>query len=332
MTGTASSLWLLLDDRAGNRSQCLGVAEALSVPYVIKDIEYSAWARLPNGFLGSTFRGLNSISKNTIIPPWPDLVISAGRRTGPVAREIKRRSNGHAKIVQIMWPGQQGIDAFDLVCVPNHDEISERKNVMHMTGAPNRVSAEEIRRLKERNGSLYDGLNSPRIALLCGGSTKNRRFTSVMASELGRISADLARACSGSLLVTTSRRTGDEVETLLQKINVPSRIHRWNDPDENPYMSYLAAADAIIVTGESMSMCSEACSTGKPVYIYAPEGLITDKHKRLHEELYRLGCARPLTGTFDTWSYTPLNTAQKIADRVTDLIPQLKQMRNPTDA
>ena len=37
---------------------------------------------------------------------------------------------------------------------------------------------------------------------------------------------------------------------------------------ENPYFGYLAIADAFIVTFRSMSMLTEACSTGKPVHMF----------------------------------------------------------------
>ncbi len=322
----------MLDDRAGNRSQCLGVAEALAVPYEIKDLDYSFWAKLPNGLLGPTFRGLRHECKQGLVAPWPELVISAGRRTAPVAREIKHRSYGMTKLVQIMWPGGAGIDAFDLVCVPHHDAVATCPNVMHITGAPNRIRPEDLTLPNDSVGSHYEGLASPRIALLCGGSTKNRRFTSQMAEELGRLSSDMTEACGGSLLVTTSRRTGPEAVTLQQHTRGAARVHQWNDPGENPYMSYLAVADALIVTGESMSMCSEACSTGKPVFIYAPQDLITEKHQRLHDELYRLGCARPLSAAFDTWSYRPLQTARDIAERIGQMMPRFRDAKRPSNA
>src|SRR5581483_2108548 len=52
-------------------------------------------------------------------------------------------------------------------------------------------------------------------------------------------------------------------------IDVPRAFYRWRpaDPD-NPYFGYLAVADAFIVTGDSMSMLAEACSTGRPVHVF----------------------------------------------------------------
>ena len=323
MTPDGPLIWLLLDDRAGNRSQCLGVAEALSLPFTTKELKYSLWAQLPNWLMGASFQGLTSECRLDLQEPWPDLVIAAGRRTGPVAREIKRRSGGRTKLVQIMWPGTKGIEEFDLVCVPNHDDIPEAQNVFRITGSPSSITPANVAELKGRYQERFSQLSAPKIALLCGGSTKNRQFTKTMANDLGRSVSALVRSSGGSLLVTTSRRTGDQADALIAHIDVPADTYRWTDGGENPYKAYLSVANVIVVTGESMSMCSEACSTGKPVYIYAPPELISDKHKRLHQELYKLGCARPLGQPYEQWSYAPLNAAQQIADQVISLVGRM---------
>ena len=79
-------------------------------------------------------------------------------------------------------------------------------------------------------------------------------------------------------------------------------------------------ADAVIVTGDSVSMCSEACATTGPVYIYAPEALSTAKHARLHSELFDKGYARPLAGRLETWTHAPLNPAEDVARAVRERI------------
>ena len=43
-----TTVWILADDRAGNVSQLLGIAEALELPFERKDIRYDAWIKLPN--------------------------------------------------------------------------------------------------------------------------------------------------------------------------------------------------------------------------------------------------------------------------------------------
>ncbi|MBC7905941.1 MAG: mitochondrial fission ELM1 family protein, partial [Rhodospirillaceae bacterium] len=112
-------VWVLADDRAGNVGQCLGVAEALGWPFVVKQIRYGGLGRLPNVLRGASLLGIDGDSAAGLVAPWPRLVIAAGRRTAPVARWIKRQSG--AKLVQIMDPGPGGRAEFDLIAIPAHD-------------------------------------------------------------------------------------------------------------------------------------------------------------------------------------------------------------------
>ncbi len=97
---------------------------------------------------------------------------------------------------------------------------------------------------------------------------------------------------------------------------MPHRLFRWDSGEENPYLGFLAAANVVVVTGESVSMCSEACATGKPVYIFAPDGLITDKHARQHQALIEGGHARLFAGTLGPFDALPLATAPEIAGEI----------------
>jgi mitochondrial fission protein ELM1 len=312
----APLIWVLADGRAGNRAQCLGVAEALGWPFVVKDIVYDGWAAFPNIVRGASFWGLTAAARQTLVPPWPDVVIAAGRRTAPAARAIKRRSQGRCALVQIMDPGWGGLDDFDLIAVPNHDCIVLQPNMMAMTGVPHRVTPATLEAAAARWRDSFKDYPKPWIALIVGGSTRRRTFTETMARELGRTANVLAEDRNGSLLITTSRRTGAAANALFEEVTVPWFVYRWGDGGENPYLGFLALADGIIVTGDSVSMCSEACATAAPVYIYAPAALITEKHARLHQELYDKGYARPLRPPFEAWSHAPLNAAPAIAAEI----------------
>ena len=74
-------VWVLADDRAGNVNQLLGVAEALGYPYERKEIRYNHFVRLPNGVRGRTFIGLSSEYRKDLMHHFPDIVLSAGRRS-----------------------------------------------------------------------------------------------------------------------------------------------------------------------------------------------------------------------------------------------------------
>ena len=90
------------------------------------------------------------------------------------------------------------------------------------------------------------------------------------ATLLGRAASAFAKRRGGSLLVSTSARTPKHTLGPLQAaIDCPAEVFCWTrDAAENPYLGYLALADSIIVTCESMSMLTEACATRKPVYMF----------------------------------------------------------------
>jgi len=98
-----------------------------------------------------------------------------------------------------------------------------------------------------------------------------------------------------SILVTTSRRTPKEVvDFLKQHLPKPLFFYCFGDKTENPYFGLLSWADRIVVTGDSMSMCTECCATGVPVFIFAPDEMMSEKHKRFHAYLYAKGVAAPV--------------------------------------
>ena len=104
----------------------------------------------------------------------------------------------------------------------------------------------------------------------------------------------------------------------------PKFFYGWGNKEiENPYFGFLALADHIIVTGDSVSMCSEACAAEAPVYIYAPQGTVGKKHALLHRELYREGCAVELTGDpepVEKSGHKRLNVADEIAARIKEMV------------
>jgi mitochondrial fission protein ELM1 len=86
----------------------------------------------------------------------------------------------------------------------------------------------------------------------------------------------------------------------------------WDGQGANPYFGYLGLADAIVVTSDSVSMVSEACATGKPVYVYAL-GNGGARLQRFHQSLFQAGITRPFMGNLEKWSYSPLDDALQVA-------------------
>ncbi|MDE1901281.1 MAG: mitochondrial fission ELM1 family protein [Alphaproteobacteria bacterium] len=315
-------VWVLADDRVGHTNQSLGVAEKIGCPVKIKNVRYTNLIRLPNFMRETSLMGFDAESVQRIHGPWPKLVIGTGRRMSPALRFIKMASGGQTKIIQILNP-EAGYKDFDLIVIPNHDyKFKQASNVLRATGALNRVTLPKLKKEAEEWQQAVAHLPQPWVAVLIGGDTRFFNFTETMAAELGRLASKAAHDLGGSLLITTSRRTNPKIaDAFLANVNVPAYVHRWASATANPFFGFLGLADYIVVTGDSMSMCSEACASEKPVYVYAPSGMLSAKFERLHKELYDKSLVRPFDGHLQKgWEASTVNPTDQIAEMAANLL------------
>jgi mitochondrial fission protein ELM1 len=218
--------------------------------------------------VGASLASLKPNCVRKIAPPWPDVAIGVGRRCVPVALWIREHSGGKTKLVQIGRP-RAPLSWFDLVITTPQYGLPEAPNVLHLPLPPvgnASAAAAEIRRWRDE----FEGLPRPWIALLVGGRRWPFRFDADAAARLAREASATARRLGGSLLVSTSPRTGAaQVEALRRALDAAAYVHEWSAEADNPHHAVLQLADRFIVTGESVSMTAEACLTGKPVQIFA---------------------------------------------------------------
>lgn len=317
-------VWLLADNRAGNVAQALGVIEALDVAYRRVDLSYTRWVRLPNFLRGDRLIGIDRIQTGALAAPWPKLAVAAGRRAAPVMRWVKKQSGYRTRLVHIMRP-EGGEADFDLIAVPEHDQVVPDDNILEVLLAPHRISMGKLRETRGLWAGRFAHLPRPRIAVIVGGSTKSTGFTPDMAGRLGQTAAKMAETRGGSILMTTSRRTGaEQTAVLIGAIEgLPQHSFVWGDEGENPYFGYLACADAVVVTGESVSMVSEACAATAPVMLFAPERLIPGRHRLFHEALMRAKLIQPLSVNWHMPERAPLRSAETIAGEIRTRWPEL---------
>ena len=305
----AKTCWVLSDGKAGNENPCLGLAEAVGFDTSIKRIIPRApWSWLPPRLW---FRPLSTPGPggDRLSPPWPDLLIACGRLSVAPAMAIGRAAGGACFTVQLLDP-RVPVGRFDLVAAPRHDGISG-ENVIPTLGALHRVTRARLAAAAVQFAATVEHLPHPRIAVLIGGSSKRHRLTAEAAATLSRS----LKALGCGLMVTVSRRTGDANERLLRARLEGDATVFWDGAGENPYFGYLALADAILVTGDSVAMVSEACATGKPVHVYdLPGG--SAKFDRFHADMREAGCTRPFHGTIEDWTYAPPDETARVASEI----------------
>lgn len=260
-------VWALLGGRAGDNAQVLSVAAGISGALTIRSFGYNGLYAVPNLLLGASLASLDREARAELRPPWPDIVIGAGRRNVPVMRWIKARSGGRTRLIEIGRP-RAPLHWFDLVIAPPQYRLPKAPNVLETLLPPIRTAALPPADA-ERWEKLFAPLPRPWIGVLVGGSRAPYRFDAAAALQLAREASELARRLGGALLVSTSPRTGEaRARALADALNAPAHVALWSAGKDNAHRAILALADRFIVTGETVSMMAEACLTGKPVLIF----------------------------------------------------------------
>ena len=336
--GTAQArVWVLEDPRAGTSAQALGIAERLGVAYRRVPLTWNWLAHVAGLARGGSLLGVAGAAARRRLLPLPPgmarplLVLSSGSRSAAVARWLKARLG--CRLVHCMRPGARlgltgllgGVprgDDYDLLVIPEHDRPPRAPNVLPVLGAPHRIGPQTLHQAAAQWGDRLDHLPHPRVALLVGGPVRGADMEPARAHGLGVRVARVVGGLGGSVLASTSRRTGREASDALaaglgQAMHL---IYRWGEPGENPYLGFLAAADAVIVTADSISMMSEACSTASPVYVELPE-LAGAAHRRFVARLAEAGQVRPFRNDVSSWPRTPLDEAGRVAAEIRRRFP-----------
>lgn len=314
------SCWLLFDaEKKGSENQCRGLADALDVSdFAPKPIPMASFLRfLPRRFWG-LFLGFGSgIMKTLSQDMVPDVVISSGTRASVVAAFIKEK-HPSTKVINLLNP-RLPLDAFDLVVAPEHDGL-KGSNVLTTLGSLHGITPQSLKDSRVEFQDLKAELpsNTSVITVLVGGPSRSFAMGKDVCSTLGSQVAHLSRTKNAYFLVSFSRRTPDDFKAafLESAKGVAMTVFDPKTSSEpNPYVAYLALADHIIVTADSISMTVEACATGKPVQVMGVQTM-PRKFRHFHKALEKKGATKPFKGSLDRWDVVPLQENQRLAKEV----------------
>ena len=298
---TPPTVWVLTDGKPGHTTQSVGLAEALGWPYEVKSLSFTALAGLGTVLrsrLGATRLGVDRAASDELAPPWPDVVIATGWRPAPVTRWIAEQSRGRTRTIQLGRKGGRVAEVYDVVVACGYFRLPPHPRRIETSAPLNRVTAASLDAAAAGWPDLFDGMATPRIALLFGGSSRRHDLGPELARRIGAEVRAFAEQAGGSIFAVTSRRSGKAATDALAEgfgdaLGETARIDRWrhNRPN-NPYLAGLALADVIVVTGESESMVAEAAACGKPVYIYPVPEKPPGPWTRIEEFVVNLALAR----------------------------------------
>ncbi len=310
----------ILDNRIGNRNQILAILNELSLPYKILDIKYNWLANLPN-FILQIFGGCSHVKDFDIktIKTKPNLILSCGRRTFPLASKLKYLFSDNTYFIHLMYPKLSfNIKKCNLIFTPSHDNVKANDRIIKTLGSPAPL---DIIRIKNK---LYK--TKPVISILIGGNHGRYKLKSNIINYM--IKETLNKMKKGSILISTSRRTPDNIIKLIDKWGKKNNIfkiifHAKNNSEINPLKEMIAYADEFVVTGDSVSMVSQLCQYEKPVRIIFNKKFCATKHIKFCTKLIDEGYAYPFESLLEKCdNIKSLNTTKKISKKILSIIKQ----------
>ncbi|MFN0218670.1 MAG: mitochondrial fission ELM1 family protein [Hyphomicrobium sp.] len=307
--------WIISDGKAGHEAQCLGVAAALGLNAVIKRVTPSGLYKAVAPWGPVARRERIGAAGSPFAPPWPAVALATGRTTIPYIRALKRKA-GPATFTVILLDPRTAANSADLIWVPEHDR-RRGVNVMSTLTSPHVYSRARLDALRADLPEAIAALPQPRVAVLIGGPNRDYRYGPDDAQRLAAAVGAMARS-GASLMITPSRRTPPELLDAVMRAAVDAPRVVFTGEGANPYSHFLAAADAFLVTADSVNMACEAAATGRPIYVFRPAGA-SAKFDRFHAALEAYGASRLLpegSAPFESWSYAPLDSASAIADEI----------------
>jgi mitochondrial fission protein ELM1 len=254
----------------------------------------------------------------------PDLVVSCGRRSEQSVEAIRGAFRPKPFTVHLQ-PAQS--PDYDLVFVSRHDWTDGHAKLPGhhpMIGVPHSMTMGRLAEVRQA-ARLRRAPAADRVAaVFVGGSNGAYLYDKAALEHLADSIGTLVEQ-GWHLLVSTSRRT--EPVTLRRLLQLrSSRVEVWDGRADNPYLDYLAAADAFLIAKDSITMPCEALVTGRPVYsldLTPVPGERMEKFERFHRDLQEeLRLTRPFGGALEPYQYVPLNETGRIAGIIRETLRQ----------
>lgn len=277
------NIFILLDNKIGHKNQALAIADLLEGNKSFIDLEYNILHKMPCFLLArNDFIYKNDFAEIRNITP--DIVIACGTKTLPKLRNLKKQYP-RAQTIYIMKP-ECGWQDIDIAIIPKHDAAKKllkyKDKIIYNNFVPN-IVAQKLKDLQKNGKVRFADYNKNKLGILIGGTY----FNKIDISKLIDIIYTQNNYNEWSIITSTSRRTDIEVEIFLKDyLRNIDYLFAWHDSNEiNPYFNILNECSHIIVTGDSLSMISDAICSGKKIFILNKDDL-PKKHKKMIKNLF----------------------------------------------
>src|SRR5262245_25138594 len=263
----APRVWLLLGDKRGDNAQVEVLADALGWPTERRHIALKEEWVVGKPRVEASLHHLDTGRSDPLAPPWPDLILTIGRRPSMAALWVKAQSGGRTKVVLVGKPAGR-LELFDLVIASAEAQLPPLASVFKTTLPLMRVAEREVAEAAAAWKPRLAALPRPLIAFLIGGPTSPLTYDGSLLGRRVAFAREVA-AQGGTPYFTTSRRTPSAfVDELERELPQGTPLFRFApDAADNPYRALLGLADGFVVSGDSISMMVEVIRLRRPLAI-----------------------------------------------------------------
>lgn len=306
---TQPLVWVVDSAYTGELNSRIGLAERLGYPYEIIPLPYPDISDYIQMLKQRYDHNTNGNKQKLLI------ISGTGEETTAEIADLKRVFEDCLNIyLASILPDVPHIrlSEYDLVASPQ----CKGSNIIPLISVPHNLTNHLLSKAYHAHEDYFYSLPKPVIAVLLGGNTRycdgfNEEHMGVLAQRI----VSVAKSLAGFLVISNSRRTPETaLATLLDNLDGLSYFFfDWQEKEKSFYHALLAHADLFIVTGDSLSMCSEAAFTGKPVLVDLSINATEIYHRELVGKLIDYGAAKLLTDEYESWSYSPLDPTGDVA-------------------
>ncbi len=259
-----------MSDKRGDNGQVETIAEALPWPCERKYVHMKPEYIQGKPRFRASLHHIDIEKSDALEGPWPDLILTVGRRPSMVSLWVKQQSGGHSKVLLVGKPTGRMPD-FDLIVCSAEKHMPPMPNCLPISLPLMRVDESAVQADTDLWQQRWQEMPRPLVAFLIGGATSPYIMNRQVAEDLVQAANRVVQELGGTPYLTTSRRTSPVViETLRQQLPEQAVLYEWSaEAKENPYRALLGSADGFVVTSDSISMMVEVVYLRRPLAIFS---------------------------------------------------------------
>lgn len=287
MNGAAKNVWIIDEGSQGHVVQSRGLVRELGRRMKLETEEFTCRFSVKKRWLRSFAKRLmRKCGSETLLrlthegspvpEKKPDLIISSGPNSLLALEYFSRHFGCPSVFVQGSIRVPQGA----VTCVVRPFEGEQRDDYVFIPLLFNEITPELLAETRSSYLAEHESEAGIRLrALFVGASSEKIAFTGDDWERLVRMVNELWERDGVKWLIATSYRTGSEMDAFLEKHIHPEAIQEavwYSSRPKKITRIFLSRASEVYVTMDSLTMMTEAVSSGLPVRVFSPEKFSID--------------------------------------------------------